>query len=80
MLGHMPKETEVFEITSGNGRHKLATLKARPDVKVVEEKEYFGIGGSKDEGPCPMIYRTVDYETKEASGLLQSPVYNQPIA
>lgn len=76
----MARETEVFEITSGNGRSKLAILKARSDVKVIEEKEYFGIGGSKDEGPCPMIYRTVDYETKEESGLLQSPAYNQPIA
>ncbi len=72
------KKTEVFEITGGSGQRQLQALKNRCDIRVMNEKEYFGLTGTED-GPAVVIYRTVDYEEKQADILLGDAAYKMPI-
>lgn len=72
------KKTEVIEITGPGGQRDLQTLKNRDDIRIINEKEYFGLTGTED-GPSVVIYRTIDYEEKEADVLLGDGVYKMPI-
>jgi hypothetical protein len=72
------KKTEVFDVSSNSGLRGLSELKNRPDVRILNEKEYFGIGGSED-GPVPMLYRSVDYEEQAPNVLLDDSVYQMPL-
>lgn len=75
----MTKKTSVFDISSATGLRDLTDLKNTKGVRVLNEKEYFGIGGSED-GPVTFLYRTVDYdEADRPNVLLDDTAYRMPI-
>lgn len=73
------KKAAVFDISSAGGLRQLEELKNRKDVRITNEKEYFGIGGS-EEGPVTMLLRSIDYEEREPNALIDDSVYKMPLA
>jgi hypothetical protein len=74
----MTEKTAVFEISGSTGQRDLAELKNTKGIRILNEKEYFGIGGS-EEGPITFIYRTVDYSEPCLGCLTDDKVYRQPL-
>lgn len=72
------KKTAVFDISSSGGLRDLDELKNKEGIRILNEKEYFGIGGSED-GPVTMLYRSVDYEEQQFNALLDDAVYKMPL-
>lgn len=74
----MPKKTAVFEISGAAGLRQLEELKNKKGVRVLNEKEYFALGGSED-GPVTFLYRTIDYDESSPNCLVDESVYRLPI-
>lgn len=72
-------KTAVFDVGSASGLRGLEELKNKPNVRIINEKEYFGIGGS-EEGPTTILMRTVDYRENKPDSLLDDTVYKMPLA
>ncbi|MFA6132564.1 MAG: hypothetical protein WC869_00955 [Phycisphaerae bacterium] len=72
------KKTAVFDMGMNAGLRDLDTLKNRRDVRILESKEYFGIGGS-EEGPVTFLHRVVDYEEQTPNVMLDDSVYQMPL-
>jgi len=72
------KKTAVFDLSMNAGIRDLEALKNKPGIRILNEKEYFGIGGS-EEGPVTFLHRTVDYEEQAPNVLLDDSVYQIPL-
>lgn len=72
------KKTAVFDISTSSGLRDLDELKNKCGIRILNEKEYFGIGGSED-GPVTMLYRSIDYEERECNALIDDAVYKMPL-
>ena len=64
---------EVLDLTSSSDRDTYARLKAAGTI--LKEQDFFGIGGSKEEGAYPIIQRVVDYRPLDSSaGAYVAPI------
>lgn len=64
-------QIEVLDLTSSSDRDTYSRLKATGCI--LKEQDFFGIGGSKEEGPYPIIQRVVDFRPSEATDEAYTP-------
>lgn len=72
------KKTVVLDLSTGSGIRDLEALKNKCGVRILNEKEYFGLSGGED-GVTTVLMRCVDYEEHEPNALIDSAVYQMPL-